>query len=184
MLIFKDIRGADSDEPDGKIDSNDQEYIINHTTPPWSYGFNLGATWKGISVDAFFQGVAGGKRFYDARDEWAELEATAYAWRGDYWTPENTGARFPHAGYDDATSVASSFWIQDTSYLRLKNLNVSYAFPTSITGRLGVEQLKVFFNGTNLFLLQDEIKCYDPENGSIQNYPLMRSYSFGLNISF
>ena len=184
MLIFKDIRGADSDEPDGKIDSNDQEYIIKHTTPPWSYGFNLGATWKGISVDAFFQGVAGGHRFYDSRDEWAELEATAYAWRSDYWTPENTDARFPHAGYDETTSVASSFWIQDTSYLRLKNLNVSYALPTSIIGRLGVEQLKVFFNGTNLFLIQDKIKCYDPENSSIMNYPLMRSYSFGLNISF
>ena len=95
MLNYRDIRGANSDEPDGKIDDNDKEWIIKHTKSPINYGFSVGGAWKGLSVDLFFQGVAGGKRFYDQRTEWEGMEASAYAWRADYWTPENTDAKFP-----------------------------------------------------------------------------------------
>ena len=70
MLNYRDIRGANSDEPDGKIDDNDKEWIIKHTKSPINYGFSVGGAWKGLSVDLFFQGVAGGKRFYDQRTEW------------------------------------------------------------------------------------------------------------------
>lgn len=98
MLNYKDIRGANSDEPDGKIDSNDQEWVIKHTKSPINYGFSVGGSWKGLSVDLFFQGVAGGKRFYDKRIEWGGMEETSYAFRADYWTPENTDAKYPAAG--------------------------------------------------------------------------------------
>ena len=84
MLNYRDIRGANSDEPDGKIDDNDKEWIIKHTKSPINYGFSVGGAWKGLSVDLFFQGVAGGKRFYDQRTEWEGMEASAYAWRADY----------------------------------------------------------------------------------------------------
>ena len=60
MLNYRDIRGANSDEPDGKIDDNDKEWIIKHTKSPINYGFSVGGAWKGLSVDLFFQGVAGG----------------------------------------------------------------------------------------------------------------------------
>lgn len=100
MLNYKDIRGANSDEPDGKIDSNDQEWVIKHTKSPINYGFSVGGSWKGLSVDLFFQGVAGGKRFYDKRIEWGGMEETSYAFRADYWTPENTDAKYPAAGWD------------------------------------------------------------------------------------
>lgn len=184
MLNYKDIRGADSDEPDGKIDSNDQEWVIKHTKAPINYGFSVGGAWKGLSVDLFFQGIAGGKRFYDQRTEWAEMEASAYAWRGDYWTPENPSAKFPRAGSTNGASEASTFWMQDTSFLRLKNVNITYQLPRQLVSKWGLSQLKFFLMGTNLFLLQDKIKAYDPENSSIMNYPLMRTYSFGVNVSF
>mgnify|MGYP000711267508 CR=1 FL=1 len=184
MLNYKDIRGADSDEPDGKIDSNDQEWVIKHTKAPINYGFSVGGAWKGLSVDLFFQGIAGGKRFYDQRTEWAEMESSAYAWRGDYWTPENPSAKFPRAGSTNGASEASTFWIQDTSFLRLKNVNITYQLPRQLVSKWGLSQLKFFLMGTNLFLLQDKIKAYDPENSSIMNYPLMRTYSFGVNVSF
>lgn len=184
MLNYKDIRGADTDTPDGKIDSYDQDWVIKHTTPPVNYGFSLGGSWKGLSVDLFFQGVAGGERFYDQRTEWEGMEAGSYAFRSDYWTSENIDAKYPRAGYNNGASEASTFWIQNTSFLRLKNASVSYIFPKEIISKLKVSQAKLFFMGTNLCLLQDKIKAYDPENSSIMNYPLMRTYSFGINLSF
>lgn len=184
MLNFKDIRGANSEEPDGKIDENDQEWIIKHTVPPVHYGFSLGGSCKGFGIDLFFQGVSGGRRFFNDRDAWADMEASTWAFRKDYWTPENPDAAFPRAGTNNGASVASTFWMQNTSYLRLKNLNVSYELPHKLVSRWGLSKVKFFLMGTNLWLLQDKIKSYDPENTTIQDYPLMRSYSFGLNLSF
>ena len=184
MLNYKDIRGANSDEPDGKIDSNDQEWVIKHTKSPINYGFSVGGSWKGLSVDLFFQGVAGGKRFYDKRIEWGGMEETSYAFRADYWTPENTDAKYPAAGWENGAGEASTFWIQDTSFLRLKNVSITYQLPQPLVSRWGLSQMRFFLIGTNLFLLQDKIKDYDPENSSIMNYPLMKTYSFGVNVSF
>ncbi len=112
------------------------------------------------------------------------MEAASYGFRSDYWTPENTDAKYPRAGWDNGASEASTFWIQDTSFLRLKNLNISYSLPQNVISKAGFSQVKLFLMGTNLFLLQDKIKAYDPENSSIMNYPLMRSYSFGVNVTF
>lgn len=183
MLNYKDLRSADSDIPDGKIDENDQEWIINYTTPPINYGFSLGAEWKGFGVDLFFQGVAGSKRLIDVRGTgWLNEEAPFAFWK-DHWTPENPNAEFPRAERNCADSE-STFWVRDASFLRLKNVNFSYTVPKSVTSKLKIEQLKLFLTGTNLFLLQNKIKYYDPENSSIADYPNMRNYSFGINLSF
>ena len=80
--------------------------------------------------------------------------------------------------------MGSSFWVRDADFLRLKNVNLSYTVPKSFLSKLKIEQLKVFLTGTNLFLLQNKIKYYDPECSSIADYPNMRSYSLGLNLSF
>lgn len=183
MLNYKDIRGAESDEPDGKVDENDQEWIINYTTPPINYGFSLGGTWKGFGLELFFQGVAGSKRLIDVRStDWAQEEAPFAFWK-DHWTPENPDAAFPRVSRHNA-GQESTFWVRDASFLRLKNVNLSYTFPKSITSKLKIEQLKLFLTGTNLCLLQNKIKYYDPENSSITDYPNMRNYSFGVNLSF
>lgn len=184
MLLFKDIRGADSDEPDGKIDSNDQDWVIKHTVNPYNFGISLGFKWKDLSLDLFMQGRAGGKRFYDQRTEWADIEASSYAFRADYWTPENTNAKYPRAGYDESTNATSTFWIQNTSYMRMKNINFSYMLPKQWISKIGLGQVKVFFQGSNLFFLYRSIKDYDPENVSITDYPLMKNYTFGVNVSF
>jgi len=183
MLNYRDLRGANSDAPDGKIDDNDQDWIIKHTKAPINYGFSLGGSWKGLSIDLFFQGVTGIKRFYDQRSEWPGMEASTYGFRKDYWTTDNVDAKYPRAGNNAATE-ASTFWIQNASYLRLKNLNIAYQLPKRITSKWNISQVKLFLMGSNLFLLQDHIKSYDPENTSITSYPLMRSYSFGINLSF
>lgn len=184
MLNYKDIRGVDSDLPDGKIDVNDQDWIINHTIPPVNYGFNLGLSWKTISLDVLFQGVSGGRRFYDQRTEWGGMEATSYGYIRDYWTTQNIDATFPRAGSNNGANEPSSFWVLNTSFLRLKNISIGYQIPNKITSKLGIQSLKLYALGTNLFLLQDKIKEYDPENSSIMAYPMMKTYSLGVNLSF
>ncbi|MDR1380655.1 MAG: SusC/RagA family TonB-linked outer membrane protein, partial [Tannerella sp.] len=189
QLVFKDIRGVDSDEPDGKITTEDQDWIINHTTPPVNYGFSLGGNWKGLSLDLFFQGMAGGDLMIGsrARNVSSRPEQSNFDIWTDHWTPENVDAEYPRV-YDNYSYDPSTFWRRNSSFLRLKNLNLSYSFPKNLTSKIGIDRLKVFFTGTNLFLLEDHVKIFDPELGSQGDndriFPIMKSYSFGINLSF
>ena len=183
MMNYRDIRGANSDTPDGIIDEFDQEWIMNHTIPPINYGFTIGGSWKGFSFDVFFQGVAGHDIMIDMRGSQARAEETNFDFWTDHWTPENPDAEFPRASRNTG-DAASTFWMRNGSFLRLKNVNLSYSLPKSVLDKMKVSQLKFFLQGNNLCLLQDGVKYYDPENSSIRAYPLMRSYSFGVNLSF
>ncbi|MDR0866138.1 MAG: TonB-dependent receptor, partial [Candidatus Symbiothrix sp.] len=183
MMNYQDLRGPNSDEPDGKIDANDQDWIMNHTTPPVNYGFLLGGSWKGISLDLFFSGVHGKKLMISTKWVQTGIVASNYAFWNDHWTPENPNALFPRVA-DNELDRASTFWMKNASFLRLKNVNLAYTLPKSLLSKLKVKQAKVFFTGTNLFLLEDHVKYHDPENTAINNYPLMKSYSLGLNFSF
>lgn len=183
MLNYQDLRGADSDTPDGVIDEYDQDWIINHTTPPLNYGISLGGSWKGLSLDIFLQGVAGHDVMIAMRGCQARPQETNFDFWTDHWTPENPDAAFPRASRN-AADYASTFWVRDGSFMRLKNINLSYALPKKILEKLGVSQLKLFLTGNNLCLLQNKVKYYDPESSTIFDYPIMRSYSFGINLSF
>ena len=183
MMNYRDLRGANSDEPDGIIDENDQDWIIDHTVPPINYGVSVGGSWKGFAVDVFFQGVAGNDIMINMRGHEARAEATNFDFWTDHWTPENVNAKFPGAGRSNS-GRASTFWTKSGSFLRLKNLNISYTLPKHITQNLNLGQLRFFFTGNNLCLLQNKLKYYDPENSSIIAYPLMKNYSFGVNLSF
>lgn len=184
MMNYKDIRGANSDEPDGKIDQYDQDWIAKHTTPPVTYGFSLGGSWNNFSVDLFFQGVAGSDVIINRRGAQARAEETNFDFWTDHWTPTNTNAKYPRAArhYGD---YASTFWTYSGNFLRLKNLTVSYNLPKSFTSKLKIETAKIYFSGNNMCLLANSLKYYDPENPSgIWAYPLMKNYSFGVNLSF
>lgn len=183
MMNYRDLRGANSDEPDGVIDDNDQDWIMNHTVPPINYGFSVGGSWKGLSLDLFFQGVAGHDVMIAMRGAQARPQETNFDFWTDHWTPENVNAEFPRA-YRNAADCESTFWMRNGSFLRLKNVNLSYTMPQSIIGKIGISQLKFFLTGNNLCLLQNKVKYYDPESSSIFDYPMMKSYSFGVNLSF
>lgn len=183
MLNYQDLRGANSDEPDGIIDENDQDWIINHTTPPLNYGISLGGSWKGISLDIFLQGVAGNDIMIDQRGSQARPQETNFDFWTDHWTPDNVDAAFPRASRN-AAGYSSTFWVRSGSFMRLKNINLSYTLPKTALSKIGVSQLRFFLTGNNLCLLQNKLKYYDPENSSIKAYPLMKSYSFGVNLSF
>ena len=187
MLNYRDIRGANSDEPDGVIDDNDLDWVIRNRIPPYTFGMALGTKWRNWSLDLFFQGVAGNDVMIAQRDPERRAAATTFDFWRDRWTPDNINAAFPRIE-ENQSGVASTFWRRDGSFVRLKNVNLSYDLPAHLTNRMGMNRARIFFTGNNLFLLYDKVKYFDPELGAnsnnIVNYPLMKNYSFGINVSF
>lgn len=188
MLNFRDIRGPELDEPDGKIDGNDRIFLANRHTAPIAYGLNLSASWKGWSVSAFLQGLAGHYTMPSFRWAIHTQEATGFADHLDYYDPvTNPDGRFPDPYQDrrqlwSTVNATSSLWLMKADFIRLKNVNVGYDVPARFKDRLGISNLRFYFNGTNLLLLQSKVFNFDPE-GNNNTYPLSRSYTFGINLS-
>lgn len=182
-IKYKDISGPEG-IPDGKVTADYDRQIIGEPFPKLSYAFNLGADYKGFDLNLFFQGVAGIERFY-----WYNTENVGQFTSSilDHWTPTNTDAAYPRFGNNSNNFAMSSFWLRDASYLRLKNVQLGYTFPKAWTERLSMQNLRLFFTGTNLVTFTD-VEEFDPERptGDERNraYPGLKSYSFGLNITF
>jgi hypothetical protein len=186
MLNYKDIRGVTSDDPDGKITADDRDVVAQYTSPPINYGLSLGTSWRSVSVDILFQGVAGGYTMLPTagRDIQARPEESSFRYWADSWTPENPNAAYPgyrvqnyRTRYDEST-----WFLMNNSFFRLKNVSISYSLPKNLVGKVGLKTTRVFFNGSNLLMLYSGNKIYDPEMNSITAYPMMKSYSFGLNL--
>jgi hypothetical protein len=104
------------------------------------------------------------------------------AFWADFWTPENPNAKYPNPYYGSSNRWVSDFWMEDIVQLRLRNLNISYSIPKKATLKWGIEELRVFFAGTNLW---SPITTYDYKEDAIaryNTYPLLRTFSFGLNL--
>jgi hypothetical protein len=186
MLNYKDIRGVNSDVPDGKITADDRDVVAQYSTPPINYGLSVGTSWRSLSVDVLFEGLAGGYTMLPTagRDIQARPEESSFRYWADSWTSENPNAKYPgyrvqnyRTRYDEST-----LFLVNNSFLRLKNISVSYSLPKSLIAKVGLKTTRVFFNGSNLFMLYSGNKIYDPEMNSITAYPMMKSFSFGLNL--
>lgn len=184
MLLYKDIRGVNSDEPDGQITEEDMIVIVENQSAPITYGFTLGGKWKGFTLDIFFQGLAGHKRVIDDRKPGVKDWTGTFAFWNDHWTEENPNASMPFT-LTKTNGEKSTFWVRNSSFLRCKNISLSYDIPSSITRVLKLDKAKVFINGSNLFLLQDGLKIADPEvhKDHLSSYPIMRNVSLGINIT-
>ena len=156
--------------------------IIGNPFPDYTYGFNLGAAWKGFDLSTFWQGVAGIYRYNwettsDIRGNFTDR------WL-DRWSETNPNGSMPALG-NTMNDQFSSFWLENSSYLRLKNLEFGYTFGE--LPKIGVSKLRIYFAGTNL-LTFTKLNNWDPEKGSgdtrNDNYPNAKSFSFGVNVTF
>ncbi|MGF7037498.1 SusC/RagA family TonB-linked outer membrane protein [Mucilaginibacter lappiensis] len=191
MLYYQDVRGARNpnvpggyDGPDGKIDDNDMIYLTNKNNNHYSGGFNFGGSYKNFSVSVVMGLSWGGATNIegDARSA-ATATSNRPAFWADHWTPENTDAKYPSPYFASDYNVNSDFWMKSTFQFRMTNLNLSYTFPTKISGTLGVGSIRAFLNCVN------PLNLYNPydyrDNGSIYTtYPVLKSYTFGLNVGF
>lgn len=184
MLLYRDVRGVNSDEPDGQITDEDMVVVIENELAPITYGFTLGARWKGFTFDMFFEGLAGHQRMIDERSPGVKDWTGTFAFWNDFWSEENPNASMPFT-LTKTNNQKSSFWVRNASFLRCKNVNLSYDLPKSVVKAMKMERARVFVNGTNLFLLEDHLKIADPEvhKDHLSSYPIMRNVSLGLNLT-
>lgn len=183
-VVVKDMNG------DGKITADDRAFC-GSIDPSWTYGLNLNAGWKGFDLSVMFTGAAGGHIFliddgygyFKGDDSWP-----AAVWL-DAWTPENKDAKMPRIAYDKTSpslNYATDYFLQNTSYLRMKNVQFGYTFPKKWMDRLGVQNLRIYYSAENLFTIHNMLVDFDPETkverGS--NYPLSKTHSFGINLTF
>jgi hypothetical protein len=185
-----DIKYLDLDG-NGVIDGNDR-YNAGSSFPDFTYGFNLGITVKGIHLATFWQGVAGINVYPDFNlaspfNNGAGLEKR---WLTDAWTPQNTNATLPRITIRNTYTenfLASDFYLQDASYLRLKNVQLSYPMSGNFLNKIGIKQLTVFSNAQNL-LTFSKFKMYDPERNilstNLSEYPSVKMVTLGLNVRF
>ncbi|MDR0687386.1 MAG: TonB-dependent receptor [Prevotellaceae bacterium] len=184
-----DIRYVDTND-DGKINGDDR-VICSSTVPAYTFGLNLTAGYKWFDLSLILSGAAKMARLYTQETYGIFGDShPASVWL-DAWTPENTDAEMPriwssNSSHSDPRNVVSTFWLQNTSYLRLKNVQLGYTLPSSLIRRAGLSGLRVYYSAENLFTIDNMRLSLDPETTSerASSYPLIKTHSFGVNLTF
>jgi hypothetical protein len=177
---------------DGKIDIDDK-IIAGRTTPKFTYGFNIDVDYKGFDLNAFFQGVHDIDINPSSNVSWPLYNGAGITkeYFSDYWTLENKEAKYPRLflpkrGYG-GNAQPSTFWLEDASYLRLKNVQFGYTVPVQLTNRIKIDKLRLYLNAQNP-LTFSKWKLTDPEKDiqteSIYDYPTVKIFSVGCNVTF
>jgi hypothetical protein len=184
-LKYKDVNN------DGVVNDDDRT-VIPGRFPEFEYSFNGYANWKGFDLSVFFQGVEGQKFYVEntGMQPFRQGCPPTTKWLTDRWTgpgTSNTLTRIMYFSTGNSQNMRSNDWyLQDASYLRLKNLVIGYTLPQSIASRFRCNMLRVYFSGDNLFTWTG-YEGLDPEragDGVFVQYPQNRIVSFGLNINF
>jgi len=159
---------------------------LGSNIPRYTYGVNLGASYKGFDLSGFFQGVAK----VDIQTLVMEKAPTSSdgnfrAIHADSWTPDNTDAAFPRLVTSVQNYQSSSFWVKSGAYLRLKSLQLGYTLPAPWLKQVGLSRCRLYVSGQNLLTFTSLPSDIDPEapNDS-RYYPQVRTYTFGLNVAF
>lgn len=184
-----DIRFRDLNN-DGVINDEDRT-VLGNPNPTWLFSMNNTLTYKGFELSVYLQGVAGNKIFNANNIDNTGMSA-AYNQTTDVldrWTGEGTSNFMPRAVYGDpnGNNRVSDRFVEDGSYLRLKNITLAYNFPSKWIGKLGVEALRLSLSCENVATITS-YSGFDPEvdiNGiDLSRYPISRTFSFGLNLNF
>lgn len=180
-----DIKYVDKNG-DKKIDANDRIYVKNSSHPDMDLGLKLNVSYNGFFINALFQGEYGYKQ--DLNEYYTLENSTLQKFQRyhlyETWTPENPDARYPRIKFattNDNNRRASTFWIQDCNFIRLKSLNVGYQFPKKWIQRLDISSASIAFQASNIFTISN-LKNMDPE--SLRGYPVQKSYGATLNLTF
>lgn len=211
-LKFADLNGDGKiDKGAQTLSDHGDLVIVGNEEERYHYGFNLNVGWKGIGISAFFQGV--GKRdWYPGQETgffWGKYNRPygySLKMHENRWTEENPNpnAYWPRlVGYSSENGgrpmgTPNNRYMQDASYLRLKALTVDYSLPQAWVSKLGLTGLKIYFTGENLFTFSNVCENFDPEvikGGDVDlkdrkgeeqgySYPMLKTYTVGLNVSF
>ena len=196
-IKYKDLNG------DGKIDWDDRGYFGRSNRPELTYGLNLGATWNGFDLSACFVGgalfdVSLTGTYYNGYDDntiWTQTfkenaNSPLFLVQNAY-SIDNPNGTFPRltagaTGHGGDNGLSSSFWWRDGKYLRLKTAQLGYTFPTAWMNKVGIENLRVYVEGSNLFTIDSLPEGIDPESPGVNNgyYPQQRTVMGGITLTF
>ncbi|MDD4515884.1 TonB-dependent receptor [Massilibacteroides sp.] len=186
-MTLGDIKYIDRNK-DSVIDAEDMT-VIGNEFPRYPFAFSGNMSWKGFDFSFMFQGVMNAQtRVSGALAEGGNFEGFTLNIFKDYWTPDNTNARFPRPRKSvDYNAMMSDFWVIDANYIRLKNLQLGYTLPREKTKKFNVEKARIYLSGSNL-LTFSPLKEWglDPEfvSGRFLYYPQTTVYTIGLNLTF
>jgi TonB-linked SusC/RagA family outer membrane protein len=183
-IKYKDTNG------DGQVNADDR-VLIGNNFPRYEYSFNLNFGYGVLDLNLFLQGVGKKENYISGTGAWpffaGDFLPSLLDMHKDYWRADNPNARFPRLTPTiGVNSTTSSFWIINSSYLRLKNVNLGIKVPKNIVSKLGLGSARFYVSGQNLFTMTKFWEGFDPEinNNSAEFYPLMKTYTVGLNIKF
>jgi hypothetical protein bfra3_02743 len=213
-VMYKDLNGDKKITGGaGTLNDHGDMKVIGNSTPRYLFGLDLNATWKGFDVRAFFQGVMkreswvgsswnGNEYMFGATESgrwWASgisgvqdyyRDASSWSVQNGYQS-ENTNAFLPRPTWTDKNVQPQSRYLINAAYMRLKNLQFGYTLPKSLVSNWGVGKLRIFVSAENLLTVCNMPEQFDPEtigydtNGIKNNgYPLSKTWSFGLNVTF
>lgn len=181
-IKYKDLNG------DGKITLDGDRQVIGKNFPSWTGGLSFSVRYKDFDLTGLFQGAFDVDGYFTSEAAYAFFNgATALKRHLDRWTPENLDATYPRITRTDQTNFAvSSFWLQDASYVRLKNLTLGYTLPKKWMTKVGVTNAKVFLSGENLFTITGLDGGIDPEEANERgwSYGNVKKISLGVRLSF
>lgn len=184
-IIRKDLNG------DGRIDGNDMKADASsqRDRPTTYFSLNGYASWKGFDIGVLLQGAAGRKDYWLNAFNNVNFGATRYATTWDHWnnpwTLENRTGEWPRLGGSGNNTAETNFWLDDMSYLRVKNVQVGYSIPGKILKKLHANSLRIAGSAENLATVTN-YRGLDPEKtGSNNNlYPINKSYSLSVQLGF
>jgi len=184
-----DIKYADLNG-DGKVNNDDRTFIGNNF-PRYEYSINANLAYGLFDLNLFGQGVARKENYISGTGAWpffaGDFIPSLLSFHKDYWTPENPNAAFPRLlPAIGVNGTNSSFWVKNSAYFRLKNVNLGVRVPDNLIRKLGVGSARFYVSAQNLFTLTPFWKGFDPEinNNTAEFYPLMKTYTVGLNLKF
>jgi hypothetical protein len=182
-IKYKDLNG------DGIVDMDHDRKVIGKQFPDLSYAFSCNLEWKNFDFNMFWQGVAGidGYTYYEIATCFSGF-ANMGDWWLDRWTPENPSNKYPRLTTDGVrNNIHSTFYMEDASYLRLKNIELGYTFDKKLVPVLGGCKVRLYANIQNAITFTN-YKGFDPEKETSQTraeaYPQTRIYTFGVSVNF
>lgn len=183
---YTDVNG------DGKIDGEDQVRIGKPTMPHFTYAFDFSLGYEGFTLSGLLYGTGERYMTFGNRYQSGEGKYLYYENQLNYWRPDNTGADFPRISISSGVNgnnnkAGSTFWMRNASYLRLKDLQLSYDFKYKYLKKCDwLQTCRVNLSGSNLFTISGVSKFFDPETSSTSGdgYPVQRVYSIGVTIGF
>lgn len=178
-FLYKDTDG-------NKIFNNDDKTLQGNPIPKFTFGGSVSLAYKGLDFYMLFNGVTGWDKYLKSNTFRNKKRTDGYLFLQEdkgMWTEENRSTTRPKIYSNDGrNNKTSNYFLHDASYLRIKTLQLGYTLPKKFTEEFNIEQLRFYINTENYFTITNNYPGLDPENNSLSTYPLIKSFSLGMNV--